>query len=1174
MKKQYVLLLLLLCGATLGVSAQAVWQNPVHLGLETEVGTTNDTTICNGDSVTFQIEQGQDENSYSYILQVTNDTAVNFGNVENVETTSERTIHLNGLLTTGTYYYRVAWSSSTESTRTQYSDTVRVVVLPPFEVGEITSDGTYPLCYGEEGGILTVNDVSGGMEDSTTYTWSRKQSEDSALDSLEGAGASLLVDTLQHTWIYTVSVNNTCVNTPIDKSYVIEVHDQIEAGTISIAGNSSENICSGSAPGVLSVDEAHPFSGGSGEFFYQWQDSTSSHGWQNIVDSVETSLHPTGLTSDHGYRIVATNECSTDSIYSNTVHVHVWAPIDTTDFAVSPVDTVICYNTSVSLSATLATAETGDTLTHVWQRKGDGENDEWNDINAAFASTFTTNNLTDTTYFRVKAYTDCDTKYTDSVRIAVLPPFSPGHITSDTISVCNGYSNLRIYFDTLPTGCMSTTPTYKWRSKASSDNWGDWGNGNTSYQTSSLITNTMYQAQVTDVCAANGITNAITITVAPIVSPGVIADQTQNVVCAGAQPDAMTLSTDFSGGIGGFSYRWDSSTDGGTTWDSVASTNSYQPGPLTDSTWYRVVGINSCGSETTQPQLIKVYGVLSQPSFATNDTTLCFGTSPDTLRLADEATGSNGQFAYHWLQSADGTAWDTISDADTATYQPGHLTSTTSFRLMVTSTVRGCDSVYSTDTVRIVVLPQMLPGRIVAADSNLCYGLSTTLALDAANLPTGADSTFTFRWQSSTDGTIFSDLIDTLSGDTLFFSDSFYTTPGLDDPVFYRVMVYNELCQLQLPTGTAYVHVYAPFEASDIHVEYTADGSVAVGTCYGTIPEGFYFAANEAATGGTGAYTYRWHSSAIDTLSTDSSHYVPGDTLYAAISVSLTTTDSLCGTYTSNAIPVEVWSLPDVPTLGGDIAYLCNSTAPLRYWVAPDSNLTYRWSSNSASFVDNQTDSSSVYLVWNSGLDTVSLDLTLTDIVHGCVRTVTFDSIPIDTNAVAPDTTDILIKFGGNILVCNDSTPNAQYQWGYTDRASGQDVFYPVINSRYYQTPDVIDTANRDYFVIVQYGTVPCKTRSYYVPRPTASSNPTDELHLTVAPNPSMGEVYYKLDSNIPGAYTVEVYDAVGQLLLSLEGNDYKQDNPLPIGRKLNPGIYVVSVATANSVVSQKIIVK
>lgn len=1173
MKKQYVLLLLLLCGATLGASAQAVWQNPVQLGLETDDGIRQDSVIiCYGDDVTFQIEQRQDENSYSYTLQVTNDMAVNFGNVEDVETTSEKTILLNGMLTDGTYYYRVAWSSGTGSSRPQFSDTLTVVVLPQFVVGDITSDMRSSICYGAVGGTLTVNGVSGGMEDSTTYTWSRKQSEDSALEPLEGAGASLLVDTLQHTWIYTVSVSNTCADTPIERSYTINVYNQIVPGTISIGGDTSVNICSGSAPGVLSVDENHPFTGGLPNFSYLWQDSTSSHDWQDIAGSVETSLQPTGLTSDHWYRMVATNECDSDPIYSNTVHVHVWAPIDTTDFAVSPVDTVICYNTSVSLSATLATAETGNTLTHVWQRKGDGENDEWNDINAAFASTFTTDNLTDTTYFRVKAYTNCDTKYTDSVRIAVLPPFSPGHITSDTTSVCNGYSNLRIYFDTFPTGCMNAIPSYSWRSKAS-DPWGGWSDGDTSYRTSILTTDMVYQAQVIDFCASDT-TNVITISVAPIINPGTIADQTQNVVCAGAQPDALTLASSFSGGMGDFSYRWESSTDGGTTWDSVANTNSYQPGPLTDSTWYRVVGTNSCGSETTQPQLIKVYGVLSQPSFATNDTTLCFGTRPDTLRLADEATGSNGQFAYHWLQSADGTAWDTISDADTATYQPGHLTSTTSFRLMVTSTVRGCNPVYSIDTVHIAVLPQMQPGRIVAADSNLCHGLSTILALDTANLPSGADSTFTFRWQSSTDGTIFSDLIDTLSGDTLFFSDSFYTTPGLDDPVFYRVMVYNELCQLQLPTDTAYVHVYAPFEASDIHVEYTADGSVAVGTCYGTIPEGFYFAANEAATGGAGAYTYRWHSSANETLSTNSAQYVPGDTLFATISVSLTTTDSLCGTYTSNTIPVEVWSLPDVPTLGGDTAYLCNSTAPLRYWVAPDSNLTYRWSSNSASFVDNQTDSSSVYLVWNSGLDTVSLDLTLTDLVHGCVRTVTFDSIPIDTNAVAPDTTDILIKFGGNILVCNDATPNAHYQWGYTDRASGQDVPYEGSNSRYYQTPDVIDTANRDYFVIVWYGTEHCKTRSYYVPRPTASSNPTDELHLTVAPNPSMGEVYYKLDSNIPGAYTVEVYDAVGQLLLSLEGNDYKQDNPLPIGRKLNQGIYVVSVATANSVVSQKIIVK
>lgn len=1167
MKKQYVLLLLLLCGATLGASAQS----QVQLGFSSG---GIDTTICNGGSVTLSISQELLSPDYYYRLEYTNDTTQENSFVQVGELFTENSIQLENLIE-GTLFYRVVlvYTSDSENPTVQgVSDTVSLVVLPPFSAGEITGNQT--ICYGDTPDPIQLTTAPSGTIGNLTYQWEEKHGASASWSQV--GPQSQYIDSYNDTTLtpgqldvsydvlYRLKVSDELCNTNGEYTNEVTVHvlPQVQAGTLS----SNQNICPGANPGELTVTE---FTGGSTSWTYQWQESTDGGSWNDIPAQTNTSYIPQNITEDHWYRVVGMDSlCGLDT--TNTIQIHIWDAISAPVIDMTVHDTTICHNGTAMVAMTnAAVAETDNTVTHRWQKRTD--NGEWEILESdVFQDTLTMNSLTATTWFRVMAHTTCDTAYSDSVRVVVLPPFNPGHIMANDAMVCNGASGDSIFFDTLPSGYKGVYQIEWYENNQLTSQSGE------VYYMNTTTAQKVIEARVSDdVCATTAVaTNSVTINVYnPVVAGSIL---TPAAICAGTRPDTLRVNTGsgnqpFHGGHGDFTYQWKYSTSQNGEFTAIPGAEEddfFQPDTLYATTYFRLVGTNDCGSDSTQVT-VTVHPQLTAPTIGMADTTICYNSVPDTMALGALATGTANLFSYHWQWSVDDSTWTEMAGGvdDTLCQFDSPLTETTKVRVSVAvnANIRGCDTVYSTDTMTITVMPDLTAGSIVAADSVLCNGLGTTVALDTADMPAGADGVYAFHWQWSADGETFDSIASALP------TDSSFDTPTLEGTTYYRVMVTNALCLDTAFTDTVQVQVLPAFVASDIVVEYDDPAYTdEPGTCLGTAPEGFVLAADTMPTGGSGVYSYSWSDGT--TQLGDDTIYSP-DTLWTTTTFYMTTTDSLCGSYTSNGITVEVWALPEERTLGGDTAFLCNGSQPVRYWVAPQENETYNWSSPYATFQDGN-DSSSVYLVWDNGYDNVSLSLTLTETTHGCMRTLVFDSIWIDTTAVAPDTTDVLIKFGGNILVCNDATPNAHYQWGYTDRATGADVLYSGSDSRYFQTPDAIDTASRDYFVIVWY-TLHCKTRSYYIPHAAATTPGTDdEVTLVVAPNPSFGDVNYILDADIRGAYTVNVFDAVGQLLFSVDASDYTAGDVVRIDRHLHQGLYVVSVATANRVVSQKIIVK
>ncbi|HEX8659648.1 MAG TPA: gliding motility-associated C-terminal domain-containing protein, partial [Hymenobacter sp.] len=127
--------------------------------------------------------------------------------------------------------------------------------------------------------------------------------------------------------------------------------------------------------------------------------------------------------------------------------------------------------------------------------------------------------------------------------------------------------------------------------------------------------------------------------------------------------------------------------------------------------------------------------------------TLCAGAVPRPLISLANATGGPGTYDYQWESSTDNVTWNLIPGATSAIYPPGSLTITTSFRRKV----RGGDCGSATTLpVTLTVLPALNAG-IIGGEQTVCAG-KPAAALTNTERASGAGGTYTYQWESSTDG--------------------------------------------------------------------------------------------------------------------------------------------------------------------------------------------------------------------------------------------------------------------------------------------------------------------------------------------------------------------------------------------------------------------------------------
>ena len=371
---------------------------------------------------------------------------------------------------------------------------------------------------------------------------------------------------------------------------------------------------------------------------------------------------------------------------------------------------------------------------------------------------------------------------------AILTVNAVPAITSQpqSVTLCAGSNNT---FSVTATGGGLT---YQWQ--LSTDNGTSWnpisGATSNTYTINAItigLNGNQYRCVVTGSCAPVVTSNAATLGV--VTSVTITTQPADVVACVGSNANFTV-----AGSGAGIVYQWQLSTDGGTTWTNISSSNAAT---------YTVTGV------TTANQGYKYRCLLSNATCTTpgvsNAGTLtvntlpAIGTQPQSVTLCVggsntfSATATGTSLTYQWQLSTDGgTTWNNISGATTSSYAANTVTlsqNTQRYRVVVSG---ACTP---PATSNAAVLTVIAPVSVTAQPANveLCSGSTATFNVTGSSV-----QTIVYQWQQSTDGgTTWTNI----SGAT---TNSYQlSTAASNSGTKYRCLLSNATCTAPTVSGVA-----------------------------------------------------------------------------------------------------------------------------------------------------------------------------------------------------------------------------------------------------------------------------------------------------------------------------------------------------------------------------------
>ncbi len=446
----------------------------------------------------------------------------------------------------------------------------------------------------------------------------------------------------------------------------------------------------------------------------------------------------------------------------------------------------------------------------------------WTSVASATGLNYQPPALTQSEYYRrVVMDKNClATKYTYTVEVYLntAPPVKPGSLAG---SQC-------VFPGQKPGVISSGTPvtdgtppyTFSWETRTGTS--GTWtviaGATGETYQPPVIAATSQYRRKVTDNWGESAYTAPITIELhtAPLV-PGAIAASTSPVVCDGSAPGVINSTAPASGFGENLSYQWQMKTEGGTWTNITGATGlTYQPGTLTEKTYFRRAAMDMCGgvSRTSYSNEVKFdipvkldlkAGLVDGP-FIT-----CAGTAPGTIKSVLDACGGGSPLHYQWEVMQNG-AWVSIAGATSPSYSPGAITMNMMYRRKVSDE---CGHSGYSNSVEIYVYPPIEPGIIGTETQTVC----TNQKPEKIKLLTDChytDGTVSYQWQMATSANgPWSDV----NGETM----NEFQPAGGSTSMYYRLQVNSTTCSFVAYTNTASVMVNAACRAAAPLVATPAD---------------------------------------------------------------------------------------------------------------------------------------------------------------------------------------------------------------------------------------------------------------------------------------------------------------------------------------------------------------
>jgi gliding motility-associated-like protein len=524
-------------------------------------------------------------------------------------------------------YRRVA----TNSCGTVYSNTVTITIYSDIDGGTIAADQT--VCPGDDPAILTSTTDPSGGNGPFTYFWE----EDTGTGWTTIAGETgLTYDPpagITQTTSYRRGATNSC-GTKYSNVVTVTVSNAVDGGQIS----TPSPVCYNGDPDPF-TDVVSP-SGGSGAWTYDWEYNEGGP-WISLGVNSLTYDIPAGQTTTRTYRRVATNSCGT--AYSNEVTVTVYP--DLTPGTIDGNQT-LCFNGDPAPINSTTLPNGGDgTWAYSWEYQSDCAG-AWTTIAGETGETYDPPaGQTETRCYRRVETNTCGTVYSNTTTITIIPEITGNTIASDQ-TIC--YNSAPAQLTGPVPGGGSGSFTYRWQISTTGPT-GPFSNiaGATSqnYSPPALTADTWYRRVVTSSSCVD-ISNVVAITVLPAIDNNTIsADQS---ICYNDTPAQLDGSTP-TGGDGSYTYQWQSSTAGagGPFTDIAGATDiNYQPGALTQTTWFRrLVNSGPCTDSPSNVVQITVGANLVIDGFTTTDPT-CNGYTDGQATV--NVSGGTPGYTYSW----------------------------------------------------------------------------------------------------------------------------------------------------------------------------------------------------------------------------------------------------------------------------------------------------------------------------------------------------------------------------------------------------------------------------------------------------------------------------------------------------------------------------------------------
>ncbi len=570
------------------------------------------------------------------------------------------------------------------------------------------------------------------------------------------------------------------------------------------------------------------------------------------------------------------------------VQVHVLPVLDQN--SITDHQTICAGQTPIALSGSEPVGGNG-TYTFRWESSL-AETTGYTEVTGAIAADYAPGALTRSTYFRRIVRSATCTDVSAPVLITVTPVIANNIIRGNN-SLCEG-STVPELIGEKPTG-GSGEYRYLWESSiiGTVDGFEPAAgpeNNKQNYSPGTLTQTTWFRRKVlSGTCQESISEQIIKITVDKPITLNSIAGEP--VVCAVNASTITLAGSKPAGGNGEHTYTWQVSTDGENFTIAPGQNHSanYTPSFYNQILWYRrVVTAGPCNASVSEA--VKVLPALTN-NIVSQSQTICMG---DEFRPLSATTpvGGNGEYTFLWESSAtgiEGSYRPAAGDNTKATYATEEpITETTFYRRVVTS---GPCALNVSTAVKITVQPAIAGNTISTPEQTICAGEAP--GVFTAVKPTGGDNTFTYLWESSTDGQTFA----AAAGNNTTLN---YQAPKLEKTTWFRRKAASSQCN----DVSAAVKVVV----NEIITENTITEDQVI--CFGTVPVAL---SGSVPKGSVGNFAYQWQ------FSTDSKNGpyadVPGATGKDYAPAALTTSTwyrrvVISGACTRMSEPVQITVSP------------------------------------------------------------------------------------------------------------------------------------------------------------------------------------------------------------------------------------------------------------------------